>query len=326
MEVTGINKQKFLAELGKLLTFMYEEDRQTALAMYGRMFDDAQDEQELIHELVSPTRQAVAVARSYDAKVRKLQVQSQYRDEEDSGDTIPDFVLAINRIYDSAVAPAAPAAPVLENQVSFFDEEPEAPQGENEPFYATEEGQEPDLSPDGDWAEVPVQQSAAETPAEREAELFFAEADEDDAAPTPEEEMEAFFEEDEQSDEYDDEDYEDGETATRRRAKVPLLILYVLLAVPVTLLGIGILLMPTAMSLALAVSIISGGSATLIGAFSGFPVFADLMVVLGSAIVLLALGLLCLWLFVWFIGGAMAGLVRGVIALGRRWCFEEVPV
>ena len=75
-----------------------------------------------------------------------------------------------------------------------------------------------------------------------------------------------------------------------------------------------------------AVSIGLLGSATLIGAFSGFPVFADLMVVLGSAIVLLALGLLCLWLFVWFIGGAMAGLVRGVIALGRRWCFEEVPV
>lgn len=36
MEVTHINKQKFLAELGKLLTFMYDEDRQTALAMYGR--------------------------------------------------------------------------------------------------------------------------------------------------------------------------------------------------------------------------------------------------------------------------------------------------
>ena len=40
-EVTDINKQKFLAELGKLLTFMYDEDRQDALAMYARMFDAA---------------------------------------------------------------------------------------------------------------------------------------------------------------------------------------------------------------------------------------------------------------------------------------------
>ena len=57
MEVTHINKQKFLAELGKLLTFMYDEDRQTALAMYGRMFDNARDEQALIQFLISPTRQ-----------------------------------------------------------------------------------------------------------------------------------------------------------------------------------------------------------------------------------------------------------------------------
>ena len=61
--MTAINKQRFLAELSKLLTFMYEEDRQTALAMYGRMFDEADDEQALLLELGSPTRQAVIVAR-----------------------------------------------------------------------------------------------------------------------------------------------------------------------------------------------------------------------------------------------------------------------
>ena len=36
-EVTDINKQKFLPELGRLLTFMVEEDRQTAFAMYSRL-------------------------------------------------------------------------------------------------------------------------------------------------------------------------------------------------------------------------------------------------------------------------------------------------
>ena len=39
-----INRRKYLAELGKLLTFMYEEDRQEALALYEQLFDAAIDE------------------------------------------------------------------------------------------------------------------------------------------------------------------------------------------------------------------------------------------------------------------------------------------
>ena len=64
----AINRQKFLAELAKLLTFMYEEDRQLALRIYERMFDAVADENALIQGLVSPTRQAVVIARTYDAK------------------------------------------------------------------------------------------------------------------------------------------------------------------------------------------------------------------------------------------------------------------
>ena len=83
--MTTINKQKFLAELGKLLTFMYEEDRQAALAMYNRMFDATEDDKALLQYLGSPTKQAVVIARSYDAKECKLQVTAQARNE-DSGD------------------------------------------------------------------------------------------------------------------------------------------------------------------------------------------------------------------------------------------------
>ena len=84
-EVTDINRQKFLAELAKLLTFMYEEDRQEALAMYAGMFEDAEDEQALIQALVSPTRQAVVIARAYNDKERKLQVHAQSREDGDEG-------------------------------------------------------------------------------------------------------------------------------------------------------------------------------------------------------------------------------------------------
>ena len=121
-----INKQKFLAELGKLLTFMYEEDRQTALAMYVKMFEDAEDEQALIQALISPTRQAVIVARAYDAKERKLQVQAQSREEAGEApesEAMPGFVLAINQVYQEAVPAKADASAPLENQFSLFEED-----------------------------------------------------------------------------------------------------------------------------------------------------------------------------------------------------------
>ena len=97
--MNAINRQKFLAELAKLLTFMYEEDRRYALEMYERMFDIAEDnEQWLLQNLMSPTRQAVIIARSYDAKERKLSVAAEWREdeEEDPGSETPPFVLAIN--------------------------------------------------------------------------------------------------------------------------------------------------------------------------------------------------------------------------------------
>ena len=82
---------------------MYEEDRRYALEMYERMFDIAEDnEQWLLQNLMSPTRQAVIIARSYDAKERKLSVEAEWREneEEDPGSETPPFVLAINKIFD----------------------------------------------------------------------------------------------------------------------------------------------------------------------------------------------------------------------------------
>ena len=126
-----INKQKFLAELGRLLTFMYEEDRQTALAMYSKMFDDAAEEQMLLQFLISPTRQAVLLARSYDAKERKLQVHTQSREEapdySDYDGQFPPFILAIDDLQQAAAAqgifsPVEDAQPVDEDQFSLFDE------------------------------------------------------------------------------------------------------------------------------------------------------------------------------------------------------------
>lgn len=384
MEVTYINKQKFLAELGKLLTFMYEEDRQSALAMYTRMFEDAEDEHALIQALISPTRQAVVIARAYNAKERKLQVHSQSREDEgveEGPDEIPDFILAIMDIYHSAVPDREAENQVPADQLSLFEddqnpvveeaafeeagepavqetseaqkesdaeaepaEEAEAPRmssGEEnqpeEPASAPEaEAAQPDDAVDGDAAD-------AEKTQEDKVDEFMANfslgEEEQVSAPQPKEEPQPEEEgivlpiagdEDQGDYDYDDDEYvsyEDGAGEPRviREPKVFLLILYIILAVPITAVGVLLLLIPTLISLVLAVGVIGTGSMLMIATFSGFSVFADIMVVLGAALVVLALGLLLIWLFIWFIGGAIVGLIRSVIALGGKWCYKEVP-
>ena len=118
--------------------------------------------------------------------------------------------------------------------------------------------------------------------------------------------------------------FADEETEPLRKPRVPLLILYILLAVPLTLVGVLVLLVPTLLFLALAASSVSVGATLLLAAFGGFTILADFLLLFGTALVLLALGLLFLWIFIWFIGGAIAGMIAGVIRLGGRWCYKEV--
>ena len=76
--------------------------------------------------------------------------------------------------------------------------------------------------------------------------------------------------------------------------------------------------------LVLACAVILVGSAIFAAVFSGFGMIADLLVVLGSALIVLAVGLILLWLFIWFVGGAIFGLIRAVVRLGSRCCYKEV--
>ena len=371
-EVTDINKQKFLAELARLLTFMYEEDRQEALAMYEGMFDEAEDEQTLLQALVSPTRQAVVIARAYNAKERKLQVHAQSR-EDDNAEGDADFVLAINQVRSDALGEQETRPVVDENQFSLFDDldaEPAAPEPapvaaeEAFPVVVPELPAEPAPEATPVVPELPAEPAPEATPAEPElspapeaeeavpeepvVEEAVAEetvsgdvADEvdafladfslpddviaPDAASQPAEEEAPYVQEELlriPDAEEAEEKYPIAETV--RKPKVALLILFVILAIPLTLIGIVVLLIPTILFLALAAGTIIAGVMILSAAFSGFTMFSDLLVVLGLAIIVLALGLLFLWIFIWFIGGAIVGLVRSVVSLGEQWCYEEV--
>ena len=365
MEVKAINKQKFLAELGRLLTFMYEEDRQAALAMYSKMFDDAAEEQLLLQFLVSPTRQAVVLARAYDAKERKLQVHTQSRDDDTGYDDVPEgelppFILAISDLQQEAAAqgifePVETLPAVDENQFSLFDEFPQDAPVEPEPVgdapadaQDNADVQEPGVPDDED---APVSDSVSEFADAVDAFLAdFAIADgelvpksaespapvEEEAAPAPVETEEAVEEPvpaesvspvpADSAPMIEPEAEEEQAPATQRKANVFLLILYIIFAIPLGIIGIAALLVPTLLSLSLAIGFVSAGMLVLTAAFGGFAIFADLMVILGLAIILLALGLLFTWLFIWFIGGAIVGLIRGLCHLGGKWCYKEVPV
>ena len=349
---------------------MYEEDRQTALAMYNQLFDEVDDEQGLLQLLVSPTRQAVVIARSYNAKERKLQVHAQSREESETADygTAPEFIGVIDGILEEALSRQAPkTAEVSADQFSMFEDDffapmPEAPSAEAE------------VQPEATAAEAAVEAPAEASPAEAaETEAEAAEAAEAEApAPAaPVDEVDAFIAdfsipadqqefapeageqtapaeaaepaaeaaedaesaegdsapieiEEEDVEEYDD-GYYDEDYEPVRKPRVFLLILYILLAVPVGLLGILLLIVPTLLFLVLAGLIIAGGVMAVTSAFgSGIAVFADIMVIIGMAFILLALGLLALWIAVWLVGGAMVGLVRGLIHLGGKWCYKEV--
>lgn len=353
---------------------MYEEDRQTALAMYNQLFDEVDDEQGLLQLLVSPTRQAVVIARSYNAKERKLQVHAQSREESETADygTAPEFIGVIDGILEEALSRQAPkTAEVSADQFSMFEDDffaptPEAPSAEAE--------EEAEVQPEATAAEAAVEAPAEASPAEAaETEAEAAEAAEAEApAPAaPVDEVDAFIAdfsipadqqefapeageqtapaeaaepaaeaaeaaesaegdsapieiEEEDVEEYDD-GYYDEDYEPVRKPRVFLLILYILLAVPVGLLGILLLIVPTLLFLVLAGLIIAGGVMAVTSAFgSGIAVFADIMVIIGMAFILLALGLLALWIAVWLVGGAMVGLVRGLIHLGGKWCYKEV--
>lgn len=348
---------------------MYEEDRQTALAMYNQLFDEVDDEQGLLQLLVSPTRQAVVIARSYNAKERKLQVHAQSREESEQADdgTAPEFMGVIEGIREEALSRQAPkTTEVSADQFSMFEDDffapaPETPAAPEEPAEqeapaaeipaaeapvaevpaeeasaAAEASEDPEPAPAEPVDEVdafiadfsiPAEQqefapeaeeqpvpAAADEPAAEKAEAV--ESTEDDSAPIVIEE--------EAVEEYDDGYYDDEDYEPVRKPRVFLLILYILLAVPVGLLGILLLIVPTLLFLVLAGLIITAGVMAVTSAFSGIAVFADIMVIIGTAFILLALGLLALWIAVWFVGGVMVGLVRGLIHLGGKWCYKEV--
>ena len=337
---------------------MYEEDRLRALELYSRMFEDAADESALIQSLVSPTRQAVVVARAYNANLGKLSVTTETKaapeDRDENG--IPDYVQAIEAVRAAAFArqpaPAreTPEEPAPAEEASEETEEPapaeEASEETEEPAPAEEAPEEAEETAPAEEAPEETEEPAPaeEAPEETEEPAPAEEAPEapEEAAPAAEapapaenktqENIEFFSMPEEGKEEAAENEGEESVfnidtdlmRQPRRKAKVFALIVYILFAIPLTLAAIVILLVPAVLFLALSVASIICGVVVVSTALNGFAVIADIMVVLGLALVLFALGLLFLWTAIWFIGGAIVGVVHGVAALCDKWCYKEV--
>lgn len=63
--MTCINKQRFLTELSKFLTFLSDSEREQVLQKFGEIFDAAPSEDELLAALVSPLKVTVELSRAY---------------------------------------------------------------------------------------------------------------------------------------------------------------------------------------------------------------------------------------------------------------------
>lgn len=301
-EVSAINKQKFLAELAKLLTFMYEEDRQRALGAYTEMFEEAEDEQVLLQALVSPLRQAVEVARAYNSGRQSLSAETRSREDGEQDDS---FLEAIRRIRAEALSTQPVREVVDEDQISLFDAPEEEPEEEEAPAESEAEAEE------GEEAGEPVEEAAEELEDESEAEPK-AEAPAEPEAPVPAEPPA-------------EQDLRLPVQKTIRKPRILLLILYILIAIPLGLVGFIILLIPALASLAAAAACIIVAILAISSSLASFPKIANLLVALGAALILLAVGLVFLMLFIWFLGGAIGGMINGLITLGGKWCYKEVP-
>lgn len=337
MEVTYINKQKFIAELDKLLAFMYEEDREAAIAMYCDMFNEATDEEALIKQLVSPTRQAVIVARAYNAKersialgVRTAAAENNTEPENARSGELPDYAKVICRIREEVLEKQRQLAEEaqLENQEPVTESIPPEETEQLEDVSSEDVPEQEPVEPEGPETEELPESDKAEPAQEVSEPREDAGEQEGNSEENTDNAVEKIIDkalaEDEAADSNEMSEQLTEPTEYVRKPRVFLMILYIIAAIPVGLVGIVVMLIPALIFLALAAAAVGLGVFAVSCAFGGLSIFADIMIVVGAALVLFAIGLLFLWTFIWFIGGAMAGFVRGIVHLGGKWCYKEV--
>lgn len=164
--MTLINRQQFMSELSKLLTFMFKEDRSEIIQQYNEMLDNAEDEQAMLESFGSPTRLAVAISRSYQRDERKLSVHADSKDGGSGENVKVKPVIPTQGKKSSApiVKPNEPAADAYVDIIEEIRREKAAEEGiEYKPIFFKED-------PKPEPAAEPEVEESAEEAAEETAE------------------------------------------------------------------------------------------------------------------------------------------------------------
>ena len=279
-----------MAELSRLLAFMFKEDKEDILAKYNKMLDEAEDEQALLEEFGSPTKLAVTISRTYKREERKLSVEADSKEDTQSA----PLEFGKKAAEETAGKEPEPDVPSYADIIEEIRREKAAEQGvEYKPIFFNEP-ETPAVE------EVPAVEEAPavdETPADESADIL----DELESAEAP-------------------------APKTVYKTNAALLILYLIFAVPIGLLllvlaaAVGLTLLGTVIGIAvLAVKVVGFAVSTL-------AVFADVMLCVGAALIAAAVGLMLLWLALLIFIKGIPGLCRGAVALGRSFCVKEVGV
>lgn len=353
--MTVIDRQKYVAELGKLLSGMAPQDREAVLRGVNARFDEEGDDAAVIASLGSPTFAAVSVLRGYTPP------------EEGASDSVPMPEPRRARPEPKPVEPE-PIEPEPEEPEAPEEAEPEEPEAESaeadepspvepvpeaestEPAEPAPEPEAPPAEPETGPEPEPEQPEIPAEPAEPETAEEPAEAEAPEDAVGPAEEPEEPDEREESGTEAEGpgEPAEPGEAEEPEeaeespdlppfwggppelpkppKAKVGLLILYIIL-------GVAVGLPLTVLFACVALGIFGCGGALIAAAallvsfcFLGMGVVADILLLAGAALVLAALGLLLLFFAVWFFIRCVVGFVNLILRKGREWCYDHGEV
>ena len=275
-----LNKQRFIAELTQLLSFMAEHDRAAFLKQLNAKFDEVGPEGEagLIARLGTPTALAIKVSRSYTPTAAPAKAE-----------------------------PEETEKPVQEPEEETPQEPKPEQERETEQETSSGEEQTPEPEPEPETAQEPEQKAEAEAEAKTEAEIKVeAKAEGETAKPA----LSELFGGENPAPEIKQEQEKDKKASRGRGALITLTVTGGTMLLCVLLAACAVVFAPGAGGLcAAAVSVLAGLWAS--------PVFTDALFLFGIAAIALALGVFLLFLAVWLIVAVVKPLVSGIVYLFR---------
>lgn len=143
-----MNKQRFLAELRRLLVFMTESDRNIVMEKYTAQFDAAGEDGEaaLIEKLGSPTKVAISLSRGYVAG--QITAESKQREALKKAEKTARAAKTVSADdYDPGAVDDDPIAIIMRS----LDEAAEDPDDEIEEYGADEDDDEDDYDEDDEY-------------------------------------------------------------------------------------------------------------------------------------------------------------------------------